>query len=388
MSTLINKGLARARAINRDRPARARELQKEGRKIFGYLCLFPVVEMLTALEIVPYRLFGEIDEPITRANKYIPTVVCPFLRSYLDLGLKGKASFLDGIVTAHICDVGSGIPAIWNYAVKTPYSYHLDTPHTLRESALEQQRKILDDFKLSLERYSGRQLTSARLEAAVALHNRQRALARELYEQKKLDPPRISGSETIELIKAIQSLPVEEGTRLLEEALEEVRQRPARAGGGKRLLIWGSVLDNTSLTGMIESLGAEIVMDDTCVGSRAFFGDVAVTSDPLDGLARHYLNDLKCPRTFLADYYAERKDYQADLRRRYAYLGDYAREWRVQGVILEALKYCDTHGYEIPALKDFLNGIGLPNLYLEHDYSRGALAQLKTRVQAFLEIIA
>ena len=59
----------------------------------------------------------------------------------------------------------------------------------------------------------------------------------------------------------------------------------------------------------------------------------------------------------------------------------------MNGVILEALRYCDTHGYEIPSVKDYFNEIGLPTIYLEHDYTLGMLAPLKTRVQGFLEII-
>ena len=344
--------------------------------------------MLTALDIVPFRLLGDIDEPITKANNFLPTVVCPFLRSFLDLGLKGKYNFLDGIVTAHNCDVGSGIPEIWNYNIHLPYAYHLDTPHTTRESSLEKHRMLLDSFKLSLEQFIGQKLTSAKLAAAIAIHNEQRALVRELYNLKKTAPPLISGTETIQIIKAVQSLPVKEANQLLKEVITEVKIRPNKSvKKGHRLMIWGSILDNTSLVEMIEQLDADIVMDDTCVGSRAFFDDVKLTPDPLDGLSEHYLKDIKCPRTFTADYYAHNKNYSEDLKARFGYLGDYARDWQVNGVILEALRYCDTHGYEIPALKDYFKQIGLPTIYLEHDYTRGVLSQLKTRAEGFLEIM-
>ncbi len=382
-------GLAKADAIYQDGTQRVLELQRDGKKIFGYLCIYPILEMLTAFDIVPFRLFGDISEPITRANNYLPTVVCPFLRSYLDLGLKGKYSFLDGIITSHVCDVGAGVPAIWNYAISTPYTYHIDTPHTLRESAQEFHRQLMDSLQASLEEYTGRKLDPARLVEAIERHNEQRALVREMYELKKPEPPLVSGAETIRVIKAVQSLPVEEGNTLLREVIAEAKGR--RDGPVKktsRLMIWGSILDNTSLVEMIESLDANVVMDDTCVGSRPFFNDVKLTANPLDGLASHYLNHIKCPRTFQADYYAQQRDHVSDLKRRYGYLGDYARDWRVDGVIMEALKYCDTHGFEVPSLKDYFNEIGLPAIYLEHDYTLGIMSQLKTRVQGFLEIIA
>ena len=68
-------------------------------------------------------------------------------------------------------------------------------------------------------------------------------------------------------------------------------------------------------------------------------------------------------------------------------MGDYVREWHVNGAILESVRYCDTHGYEVPQVKDYMTSLGIPSIYLEHDYTEGALAQMRTRVQGFLEII-
>ncbi|MBA7698209.1 hypothetical protein ES703_106885 [subsurface metagenome] len=112
------------------------------------------------------------------------------------------------------------------------------------------------------------------------------------------------------------------------------------------------------------------------------------TEDPLDGLAYRYLVELKCPRTFREAIFGEtKKTHIADLESRFDYLRSYAKEWNVKGVVLQSLRYCDIHGYEVPGLKDYLDNIGLPSIYLEHDYSEAALAPLRTRVQAFLEVI-
>ena len=77
----------------------------------------------------------------------------------------------------------------------------------------------------------------------------------------------------------------------------------------------------------------------------------------------------------------------ADLESRYSYLKDYIKEWNVNGVLLQSVRYCDTHGYEVPAVRDYLDRLALPSTYLEHDYSQGSLAPLRTRVQAFLEVL-
>jgi benzoyl-CoA reductase/2-hydroxyglutaryl-CoA dehydratase subunit BcrC/BadD/HgdB len=181
---------------------------------------------------------------------------------------------------------------------------------------------------------------------------------------------------------------VEEGNELTRQVISEVKERKNTQQKKPRLLVWGSVIDAIPLIEMIETSGANVVIDDTCVGSRAFFPKVELTDDPLDGLNYRYLVELKCPRTFKEAVFGEaRKDHIADLESRFGYLKEYAKDWDAKGVILQVIRYCDIHSYEVPGIKDYLDHIGLPNIYLEYDYSERALAPLKTRVQAFLEVI-
>ena len=384
-----SQGLTRVKELYQDRSRRAEELKAEGKKVMGYLCIYPVLEMMTALDLAPYRILGDMREPITKADACLPTIVCPFLRSCLDLGLKGNYDFLDGVVMAHICDVGEKTAHIWRTFLNPLYFHFIDTPHTVHQAAQKQHKELLKDFKKTLELLTGKELSPGRLKEAIKAHNQQRALVRELYDLRKPDPPLISGTETLQVMVALMSIPVDEGINLLRQVISEVKER--KDGPPKkpaRLLTWGSIIDDIALIEMIEGLGANLVIDDTCVGSRAYFSDVELTDDPLDGLAYRYLVELKCPRTFREATFGEtKKDYMVDLESRFGYLRDYAKEWNVNGVILQSVRYCDTHGYEVPGVKDYLDSIGLPNIYLEHDYSQAALAPLRTRVQAFLEVI-
>jgi bzd-type benzoyl-CoA reductase N subunit len=345
---------------------------------------------MTAVDIVPYRIFGDMRETITKADACLPTVVCPFIRSSLDLALKGKYDFLDGVTFSHVCDVAEKTAHIWHVYLKPPYFHFIDTPHTVHEAAVKQHKELLKDFKKTLESFTGREITKAKLKEAIEAYNRQRALVRELYELRKPDPPLISGVEVLQVMVALMSIPVDEGNELLRQVISEVKERkdgPQKKSA--RLLIWGSIIDDTAFIDMVEGLDANVVMDDTCVGSRFYWPDVELTDDPLDGLAYRYLVELKCPRTFREGTFGEtKKDYIRDLESRFGYLRDYAKEWSAKGIILQSLRYCDTHGYEVPGLKDYFDHIGLPSIYLEHDYSETALAPLRTRVQAFLELVS
>lgn len=389
MTAKENKGLARARELYQNRSQRAKELKAEGKKVMGYFCLYPVLEVFTAFDIVPYRILGDMGEPITKADSCLPTIVCPFIRSALDLGLKGKYDFFDGVVMCHSCEVGEKAAHIWRIYMDPAYYHFLDTPHTVHGPAQQQFKDQIEEFQKTLEKFTGKKLAPGKLEAAIKICNEQRSLVRELYDLRKSDPPLISGAEIIEVMVALMSLPVNEGSDLLKQIISEVK---TRTDGPKkkphRLLVWGAVIDNTALIEMIESVGANVVMDDTCVGSRAYFPMVEPTANPLDGLSRRYLVDIKCPRTFReADYGSVKFDYIKDLENRFGYVKDFAKEWKADGVILQSVRYCDIHGYDTPGISDYLKHLGIPHIYIEHDYSEGALAPLRTRVQGFLELI-
>ena len=73
---------------------------------------------------------------------------------------------------------------------------------------------------------------------------------------------------------------------------------------------------------------------------------------------------------------------------RFSYLKDFVKYWNVNGVFGNIIRNCDIHGYEVPAVKDYLEGLGLPVLIIEQDYSTAAFESLRTRFQAFAETFA
>ncbi len=383
------KGLARAKNIYSDRSLHAGKLKEQGRKLMGYLCIYPVVEIMTAADLIPFRLFGNMREPVTLADKYLPAVVCPFLRSLLDVGLKGKYDFLDGVTFVHTCDVGAQFSSNWKINIKVPFSFFIDMPHTTHEGAMEYFKGLLEDYKKAVETHFGCIISNETLRQAIGLQNEQRALVRRLYEFKKSDPPLISGAETLEVMVAIMSLPTDEGNSLLKEVIDDIKTRKKDSSENhSRLLVWGGVIDDAAILELIESLDTDIVMDDTCVGSRAYFTDVEMTENPLDGLARHYLSHIRCPRTFKEKTAgAAIRSYSEDLEHRFGYLKEFVRAFEVDGVVLQALRYCDAHGYEIPGITDYLKSLGIPSIYIEHNYTEAAFAPLRTRIQGFLEMI-
>jgi benzoyl-CoA reductase subunit C len=380
----VDTGLAIVNKLYRDRTKRVKQLKEQGKKIIGYFCCYTPIELFTALDLVPYRIMGNVKEPLNRADAYIEPVACSFVRSCIDLAMKGDYAFLDGLVMSECCDSLTIAYNILTYNLKLPYSYYLMVPHMLRPASFDFFRAELAAFKKNLEEFAKEEASDQKIMEAIQLHNENRALLRDLYQLRKPDPPLISGVEAIKIIIASMSLPVRESNQLIRNVIQEIKERPIGLDKKRgRILIYGAQIDDPTLIDLIEEIGAYVVMDDLCVGSRYYWHNVENNEDHLNSLSNRYLGSLTCPRT----YRAKIGSHQEDLENRFGYLLRFVKDFNVNGVIVYFFRNCDTFAFDAPDVRDYLQQAGLPVLYLEEEYNMNSLARLKTRIQAFLEII-
>ncbi len=378
-------GLATVEKYYQNYDYRARELKREGQKIMGYLCAYVPLEIITAAGFIPFRIKGNVDEPITRADTQMETIVCPLVRSCFDMALKARYNFLDGIVIPHACDSICRTYDIWKYCLNLSYSHLINMPHSTDDSSLKFFKAVLNTFRNSLSKFGGGEISDKALAQAVQIYNRNRAKVRELYELRKTVPPLLSGEEIGRVLIAMMGIPVDESSRLLDSVIDEVKQR-AKVPVEKavRIMVVGAQVDDVAFIKLIEDSGANVVADDLCPGTREYWPLVDVTDDPIDGIAERYLRKIKCGRT-----YREMKgSYQEYLEERFGHIGHMIKDFKVDGVVLYIYKYCDPFGFEVPQMKSYVESLGTPVLYLEDEYSMSSIGRLRTRVQAFMELIS
>jgi benzoyl-CoA reductase/2-hydroxyglutaryl-CoA dehydratase subunit BcrC/BadD/HgdB len=208
---------------------------------------------------------------------------------------------------------------------------------------------------------------------AIEVVNRTRALLLALYEHRKPDPPAVGGAEVLRLVTEAARAPKVEFNRWLEGRPSEIDTRPSRGSSKPRLMLSGSIIDRPEIMELVEESG-HVVAEDLCTSHRYLQGLVEVDRDPYEALARRYLQRAPCSRMIGL---SERLDYVKML----------IREYGAEGVIYHALKFCDQFQYDYPHLKRELDDMGVPVLYLEGDYTAGGFGQMRTRVQAFVEML-
>lgn len=372
-------GLGKARELYEQRFENARELRlRTGEKIMGYFCCHTPVELITAAGLHPFRIVGDMSESVTSANSCLEAIMCPFVRSCFDIALKGRYDFLDGLVIPHTCDNIEKSYDMWRFYLNLPFTHMLNIPHMVHPTSFDFFAREIGLLRRKLSKFTGKDISDTELWNAIRSQNRIRALVGELYELRKKDPPPISGSKVMQIILAGMAIPVASFEELLREVLEEVKIRETTATAKTpRLLLYGSEIDDISFIELIEDCGAKVVTDDLCTGSRAFNYSVKESGNPEMALAQTYLGDIPCPRTC--------RDVAP--QERFQYLVDLARSYRVDGVIMHITRFCDTHAFDAPDIQRVLQEAGYPVLFIEADYNLAAIQQLRTRIQAFIEMI-
>jgi benzoyl-CoA reductase subunit C len=380
-----SRGMSKVDSYYEDYGARARELKAQGQGVMAYLCSLVPVEIITAAGFMPFRIRGNVHEPITKGDTNLETIACPFVRSCFDLSLKGTFQFADGIVIPHACDSMARTYSVWRYSLGLPYSHFINLPHTVSGPSIEFFQAELNTFRKSIGRFAGKEITDEAIAEAIDLYNANRDKAKALYELRRCDPPLVSGTEILKTLIVGMSLPVQEANELFDEVLEELGQRgdcPFRKA--PRILVDGACVDNIDFIKLIEESGANVVAESLCIGTRDYWPHAETGLDPITSLAHRYLDKINCPRT-----YREKAgdSYEGDLEARFGDIGSLIKEFAVDGVILYVYKYCDPFGFEVPARKAYFDQLGVPALYLEDEYSIGTIGRMRTRIQAFLEMI-
>jgi benzoyl-CoA reductase subunit C len=347
---------------------------RTGKKIVGYFCTYVPEEILYAADILPVRILGS-HEPPTVTEPYIFAMFCPLCRDCLAQGLKGRFDYLDGIIEGQSCLHLRQTFNAWRLHIPIDYTHWIHVPHGVQTPhAIPYLSQELAKFQQSLEKWIGKKITNEDLDRGIKILNRNRELMRRVYEYRKLDNPKITGLEVMEMVLSSQMTDKEEHNKLLEQLLQELPNRKLDRNPGVRLMIIGSEDDDRVFMRNVEDLDATFVIDEHCTGSRYLWNDVVPNEDRLLAIATRYVQRVPCPS----------KDWPEFTRIQHAV--DLAKQFRIQGALVIQNKFCDPHGIEVPPLREALKDIGVPTYPLEFDVTV-PWGQFRTRVEAFLETL-
>ena len=367
------------------RPAELIELQKAGGKVFGTFCVFVPDEIVVACGGAVTGLCGGSQFWVPDGEKVLPSAMCPLIKASLGAHF-GKTcpyfSVADVYVGETTCD---GKKKAYEIPGADKQTYVMDMPQMKRPQDIEKWTGEIAAFAAEVERITGRTLTAEALADAIKLINeKRRALARVYEARKATNCIPISGKDALLMTQIAFFDDPARCAEMANKLADELEQRVADGvsvfpAGTKRILVTGTPLaiPNWKLHHIIETSGAAVVCEEMCTGTRYFENLVDESATTLEGqfqaLSERYMkNNCAC--------FTPNPGRVADIVR-------LAKEYQVDGVIDANLKFCTLYDVEKSSVAEALEAEGIPVLGLETDYTDNDAGQLRTRIQAFVEML-
>ncbi len=322
--------------------------------LIGYTCPNIPVELLSATGLIPYCLLHGDIGLAQSGEKYVRIDACPLVKSNLAYIISNRNKF-GAIVGSTGCDMGRRMFDVINENTTIP-TYLLNMPRTDKPEIFSDE---LDWLVKELEHFSNKEVSDDVI-------GREIEMWEEIRKQYRPFDKMRAGSESLVTTSDFHTVAMDyyKGNK------NAVINIPEKKSDKPRVYLIGSELSYEAHT-LLELLERELsVVGDFICGISSFL-NIKIEARNLAGIKDAYYNQPPCV-------------YKRPNQKYYDYVTQQLEERNCTGIVAWTLDYCDSYEFE---LKRMEKKFGLPLLRIRSDLSFQNISQLKTRIEAFKEIL-
>jgi benzoyl-CoA reductase/2-hydroxyglutaryl-CoA dehydratase subunit BcrC/BadD/HgdB len=373
---------------------REKEIQAEkekGKKVIGYFCTFTPIELILAADAIPVRVNSGWYDASKIGDRVVPVEVCPIVRSTIGAKMIGLSPYLelsDALISVLTCDgitklseIISDYKPVWTM----PLPRVKDSAQSMRFWSEE-----IKAIKGQIEALTGNKITRKKLKSAIEATQKASKAFHRLQELRK-GPPVIMGRDAMLVNQTFMWDDIQRWTEKTEALCDELEKRAhqkiwACPPDTTRVMVTGTPMiwpDNWKVPTLIEEASPQgvLVADELCSSERLLYDPVGVDEWSMDdmfkAISERYLMASTCPCFTSEDGNEDRINW----------LLTKVKDWKINGVIYYVVRGCMLYAMEYTRVKRVLDRLNIPMYYLDTEYTREDVGQLKTRVEAFLEML-
>jgi benzoyl-CoA reductase/2-hydroxyglutaryl-CoA dehydratase subunit BcrC/BadD/HgdB len=312
------------------------------------------VEILSATGLRPYRLLhGEINLS-KRGEKVVRIDACPMIKSNLAYVLENRERFA-ALVGSTGCDMSRRMFDVLSEHTGIPV-YVVNNPRTDKPSIYYDE---INWLVKQLEHLSSKKFTDEIITREICKWEGMRAELRTIEEKRAGCPSLISTTDFHKVMVGYYQGSFENEVTFCQRPSDE-----------PRVYLLGSAISYEAghILQMMES-NLRIVGDFNCGLSRPLH--IRIEEQSIDGIKKAYYNQPPCL-------------YKRPHQKYYEFLKAEIATLSCIGIIAWTLDYCDVHEFELQRIEKVFN---LPVLRIRSDFSYQSNSQLKTRIEAFAEML-
>jgi benzoyl-CoA reductase/2-hydroxyglutaryl-CoA dehydratase subunit BcrC/BadD/HgdB len=365
--------------------------KQSGKKVIGYLCLFAPIELILAADAIPVRVSSGWYDAAKIGDRVVPVEVCPVIRSTIGAKMVSLSPFLessDAIISVLTCD---GMTKLGEILGDYQTIWQMTVPRVKdSDQALRYWIEEIKVVKKQIEKLTGNKITRKKLRNAIELTQKATKAFRRLQDLRKGNPV-IMGRDAMLAIQMYMWDDVERWTEKTNMLCDELEKRVkdkiwSTSPDTPRVMITGTPMfwpDNWKVPSLVEESNPQgvIVADELCSSERILNDPVGVDewsmNDMINAIGERYLMSSTCPCFSSSDGNEDRINW----------LITKIKDYNINGVIYYVIRGCMSYGMEYTRVKKVLDGINIPVYYLDTEYTREDVGQMKTRVEAFLEML-
>lgn len=361
------------------------EIEKGGKKVIGYFCNFVPEELVYAADAIPVRLCSGFFESSNIVEEVLPRDICPLVKSCFGMELLQMPIIksCDVVVVPTTCDAKKKLGEILSDYTTV---WTLELPNTKdKPRGKDLWFSEIEEFKKWVEKMTGNKITKEKLEQSIKLLYERTKATRRLIDLRKLNPPVISERDYLIIIQTSFFTHAKEWTENVNRLCDELEENFKNGltivnKRTPRILVTGSPImwPNFKLLNIIEESDMVVVMDDLCTGTQHLYDAVEIDEptmkDMLEAIAERYLLPSVCPCFTTND---DRLDKILQIK----------DDFKIDGVIYHCLRLCQLYDLESGIVKDLMEDKKVPVLKIVTDYSEEDKEQLRTRIEAFREML-
>ena len=361
------------------------EAKAAGRKIIGTFCVFVPEELSLAVDAIQVGLCAGADAGTEAAETVVPRNTCALIKSFIGFKMAKLCPYTEScdlIIGETTCD---GKKKAYEAFSEMAPMHIMEVPQRKEASDRELWKAEVLRFKEELEKVTGKTITAENLKKGIKIVNDKRRALQRLNTLRAAVPTPISGRDVL-LINQVSFYddPVR-FTQSINTLCDQIEERIAANEGivpekTPRLMLSGCpmAVPNWKLPYIVESSGAVVVAEESCIGTRNSRDLVDESADTLEEMI-----DAICDRYMKIDCACFTPNNE-----RLENIKKLAEETKVDGVLHYSLMFCQPYTHEAFKVEKMLSDAGVPMLAIETDYSMEDVEQLKTRVEAFVEMIS
>jgi benzoyl-CoA reductase/2-hydroxyglutaryl-CoA dehydratase subunit BcrC/BadD/HgdB len=360
-----------------ERISQVEKLKQQGTKIVGYIPGgFVPEEIIWAGGAVPIALNrGGDHEAVVKSMEFVPRFIDTYSRSQIGYwALEDPLYRAPDLLVVPCTDKNiAAIADCWDMWTGTRV-FRLGVPRKHKtEHGFKYYLETLHSLKAEIERLTGRSIAQSELVGEIERSNRMRSLFRQLSALRKLEKTPVKGSYFIRLVHLSLISDREWMIALLESLLEQLKKEPGERS--PRIFLIGSsiAMGDYKVYDLLESAGANVVVEDFSEGLRSFLQDIEINGDGIRNLAEGYLLRIPPPAFFRPP------------EGRFDFLLQMAREFKVDGIVWYSMLYREVHEIEGIHFGRLFERKGIPFLRIVSDYDSAEYETFRTRIQGFVE---